>query len=238
MAEPEEMKDHSAGAVDSEQEAATSDKPATEDAEAPDAGEVFDVSSAAPATAAVDALAAMAGGQEPAAPDEQAAEGAGTPDTFEALDVLATGQAFPSAPAAVDALAALANGQESGMPDGQAAGGFEVPPSQRTVEDDAARKARASALMKQSRYIHAEQFKRIMVPLLTVTGILLLVLGSVVATMNSGEQPSLVGQGFLYDRTVQKALVIAAFPLGAILLVGAWFFRTDLKRAGNRKERN
>jgi len=238
MAEPEEMKDHSAGAVDGEQEAAASDKPATEDAEAPDAGEVSDVFSAVPATTAVDALAAMAGGQEPAAPDEQAAEGAGAPDTFEALDVLATGQASPFAPAAVDALAALANGQEAGMPDGQAAGGTEAPPGQRTVEEDAARKARASALKKQSRHVHAEQFKRIMVPMLTVTGILLLVLGSVVAAMNRGEQLPSGGQGFLYERTVQKALVIAAFPLGAILLVGAWFFRTDLKRAGNRKERN
>ena len=106
------------------------------------------------------------------------------------------------------------------------------------LPEDAARKARASALRKESHRVHAEQFKRLMVPLLTVTGVVLLVLGLVVASRIGGQQPPSTGRGFLYDRNVQKVLVIAAFPLGAILLAGAWLFRMDLKRADNNRGGN
>jgi len=52
-----------------------------------------------------------------------------------------------------------------------------------------ARKARAASLQRRTQHVHAEQFKRMMIPLLLVTGIMLLVLGITVATMISGSKP-------------------------------------------------
>lgn len=98
--------------------------------------------------------------------------------------------------------------------------------------DAVVRKARAASLQRRTQHVHAEQFKRMMIPLLLVTGIMLLVLGIAVATMISGSKPLAHGEkvGFLENPSVQKTLVVVAFPLAAILLAGAWLFREDIKR--------
>ena len=249
MTEPEEIKDRAAQTRPDNQGAGKSPMAA-------DALEALAEGSEAPAPPqeespqapmAAEALAALAGEQEAA----QADRGAQTPEADELPEVFSSAQSSPQGAAAVDALAALAGGQEAPSADQQA----QVDPQgQGTVEtadvflvqqsglpspeEDAARKARASALRKQSHRVHAEQFKRLMVPLLTVTGVVLLILGLVVASRIGGQQPPSTGRGFLYDRNVQKVLVIAAFPLGAILLAGAWLFRMDLKRADNNRGGN
>ncbi len=95
-----------------------------------------------------------------------------------------------------------------------------------------ARRARASTLQRQRSRVHAEQFKRMMVPILMVTGIILLILGGIVTFMMKQGDPDLyTGTGLLNDPGFKRIMVITSFPLGAILLIGAWLFRADLKRA-------
>lgn len=143
-----------------------------------------------------------------------------------------------------DALAASAGGQNdapAGEPnDPQAAQGAAnlagLPVGGKSF---AASKARAAALGRQAAQAHAHQFKRIMIPLLITVGLLLFVLGGVVAGYvwrgNSAET-ELSRQGVM-----AKWAVVAAFPLGAILLLAAMLFHRELKRwdksqAGNLRK--
>lgn len=162
----------------------------------------------------VDALAAMAGGEDISQRGFNAVE--------------------ESAPAGEsDAAAALA-AQTSPAP-AQAP----VPVAGSATAASGARKARASAMQKQRARVHAEQFKRMMVPILLVTGILLLLLGGIVAyMMRQGDPDMYTGTGILNDPGFKKIMVMTSFPIGAILLVGAWMFRADLKRgeAAARRE--
>ena len=162
----------------------------------------------------VDALAAMAGGQDISHEGFNAIEAAPLP----------TGESDAAA-----ALVAQAT---------QAAAQAAVP-SSGTAAVSGARKVRASALQKQRSRVHAEQFKRMMVPILVVTGVLLLALGGIMMfMMRQGDAYDYTGAGMLHDPGFKRIMVIAAFPLGAILLVGAWLFRADLKRgeAAMRRE--
>lgn len=155
----------------------------------------------------------------------------------------------------IDALAAMASGQDISQEGFNAV--EEVADSDQTGESDAAsaliaqsasaettssapafstpmnsgaRKSRASAIQKQRAQVHAEQFKRMMVPILLVTGLLLLLLGGVVMFMMRGAADTYTGSGMLNDPTLKRVMVITSFPLGAILIIGAWWFRADLKR--------
>ena len=151
----------------------------------------------------------------------------------------------------IDALAAMAAGQdishngfnaveevpdESGQSDAATAlasqaGSAEAVPVISTAALSGARKSRASALQKQRSQVHAEQFKRMMVPILLVTGILLLLLGGIVMfMMREAPVDAYTGSGLLNDPGLKRIMVITSFPLGAILMVGAWLFRADIKR--------
>ena len=167
----------------------------------------------------VDALAAMADGQDISHQGFNAIEDA--PPTAagesDAAAALAAQTAPAEAPAVIPATA-------------PAAGSAAV---------SGARKARASTLQRQRSRVHAEQFKRMMVPILVVTGVLLLILGGIVTfMMRQGDADLPAGTGMLNDPGFKRIMVIAAFPLGAILLIGAWLFRADLKRgeAAARRE--
>jgi len=156
----------------------------------------------------VDALAAMAGGEDISQEGFNAVEEPPAP----------TGES--------DAAAALA-AQTTPAPERAA-----VPVAGSAAAVSGARKARASTLQKQRARVHAEQFKRMMVPILLVTGILLLLLGGIVTVMmRQVDADMYTGAGLLQDPGFKKIMVITAFPLGAILLIGAWLFRADLKRA-------
>ena len=150
----------------------------------------------------------------------------------------------------VDALAAMAAGQdishngfnaveevpdENGESDAAAALASQTDPAEvvpviSTATLSGARKSRASALQKQRSQVHAEQFKRMMVPILLVTGILLLFLGGVVMFMMREAADTYSGAGMLNNPVLKRVMVITSFPLGAILMVGAWLFRADVKR--------
>ena len=156
----------------------------------------------------VDALAAMAGGQDIAHNGFNAVE-----------DVpVETG----ASDAAADLIAQTASSSSS--PSSPSV------PVISTAAVSGARKSRANAMQKQRAQVHAEQFKRMMVPILLVTGILLLFLGGVVMFMMRGATDAYTGAGMLNNPALKRIMVITSFPLGAILMVGAWLFRADVKR--------
>ncbi|MDP6044867.1 MAG: hypothetical protein QGG25_04600 [Phycisphaerae bacterium] len=157
----------------------------------------------------IDALAAMANGQDIAH------------DGFNAVEHISD----PDENGDSDAAAALA-AQTSG-----AAPSAAIPAASRSTTP-AARKSRAAALHRQRSQANSHQFKRMMVPILLITGLLLLFLGGVVAYMMSDvPADAYTGEGLLNDPGVKRIMVITAFPLGAILMIGAWLFRADVKRS-------
>jgi len=184
----------------------------------------------------IDALAAMAGGRDISHEGFNAPEEIPDPDQTGKSDAAAalaaqTGPADPDAAAA--ALIAQTPAPEPAAP---------APVIAPVAATSASRKSRVAALQKNRARVHAEQFKRMMVPILLVTGVLLIALGAIVAFMMRGAPvdaaPSV---GILDDPNVKRIMVITAFPLGAILMVGAWMFRMDVKRgeaAAKREEDN
>jgi len=155
----------------------------------------------------IDALAAMASGKDIAH------------DGFNAVEHIADEKGVSGA---ADALAA-----QTGSAEPRAAVASVPRPS-----SSGARKARAATLHKNRSRAHAEQFKRMMVPILLITGVLLLMLGGVVAwMMRDVPADAYTGEGVLNNPAVKRIMVITAFPLGGILMIGAWLFRSDLKRA-------
>jgi len=163
----------------------------------------------------VDALAAMAGGEDISQQGFNAIEEPLPAGESNAAAALAA-QTTPAAPQVATPAAGSGTTAASG-----------------------ARKARASALQRQRARVHAEQFKRMMVPILLVTGVLLMILGGVVAFMMRQGDPSMViDDGTLLNNPMfKKVMVIGAFVIGAILLVGAWLFRADIKRGETAVQR-
>ena len=155
----------------------------------------------------IDALAAMAGGQDISQDGFNAVEETPAP----------TGESDAATALAAQTIPAPARA---------------APVAGSAAAVSGARKARASTLQKQRARVHAEQFKRMMVPILVVTGILLLALGGIVTVMmRQVDADMYTGAGLLQDPGFKRIMVFTAFPLGAILLIGAWLFRADLKRA-------
>lgn len=91
----------------------------------------------------------------------------------------------------------------------------------------AGKSALRAARMRQASRSQATQLKSFMVPMLLVVGGLLIVLGSLGAYLiwspSSGAQ---IGGG-----AWTKVAVIVAFPLAAVLLLGAWAFRRDIAKS-------
>jgi len=118
-----------------------------------------------------------------------------------------------------------------------AAGGFALagPTDQTSLLNSgahlAARRARATHKSK-SHHAHAHQFKQIMAPLLLVVGLMLFVLGIIVAlSMPGGGSPE-ARDG--WPTASAKVAVVIAFPLGAVLLFGAWYFHREVKQSGKK----
>jgi hypothetical protein len=87
------------------------------------------------------------------------------------------------------------------------------------------RTAQAARQNAASRRASQSQFRKAMIPPLMVSGILMILLAVAMLIL----QPAGAGDGLL-SATVAKALTFAAFPLGAILMVGAWWLHHDSNR--------
>ncbi|MCP4375200.1 MAG: hypothetical protein GY794_03330 [bacterium] len=155
----------------------------------------------------IDALAAMAGGQDI------------SDDSSSAIEDIPLPEADANAAAAL-----IAQSPSAAAPQAEA-------PIMTSEAVSGARRARSNSLQQQRSRVHAEQFKRMMVPILLITGILLLVLGGIVAFMLRPVDPGYGDSGMLNNQNFRKIMAMAAFPLGAILMLGAWLFRADIKRS-------
>ena len=166
----------------------------------------------------VDALAAMAGGQDISHEGFNAVEAPVDEPSAATADLVAQTPETPEAPEPVSPVSAVPR---------PAAG---------------TRRKRSGSMKKQRARAQSEQFKRMMVPILLVTGVILLALGGLVAyLMSQGAGDAYTGSGAMDDPGMKRIMVFAAFPLGAIMLIGAWFFHMDIKRsdaAARREEEN
>ena len=164
----------------------------------------------------IDALNAMAGDQDAAAGPRSGEDQTESPEeSSSGLDSLTEQTAAGESPQAGEDFSHMPRGQDALL----------------------TRRNRSAAFQHQSRRVHAEQFKRVMIPLLVVVGAMLLLLGAALLTMLPGAEQAARARDSGSDALAHKAwtrpLVIASFPLGAILFLGAWLFRRDL-RAGGR----
>ncbi len=89
-----------------------------------------------------------------------------------------------------------------------------------------AKQARSVRIGGQQAQAHAHAYKKMMIPLLLVVGVLLILIGALDVTMLAQAD-----EGELRTRwhALMAAIALASFPLGAILLFGAWWFRREVK---------
>ena len=116
-------------------------------------------------------------------------------------------------------------------PDGAAA----APPALPT--DLASRRRRTADFDQRARQAHAHQYKTVMIPLLLTLGVILLLMGLWVV-LRGGEpvpppatgDPPAAAAPQDFNAAFQKWFPLLAFPLGAFLLAGAWWFHQDVTR--------
>jgi len=180
-------------------------------------------------TDSIDALAAMAAGQDVAPTDPDADE---LPiDSDQPVQADPTGQIPPEA-AAVELSDLAATASAGARTDAFAAAGPPVGDSASRQKALQVRRKRAAALVGQSQRAHAQQFKSFMIPMLIVVGALLFVLATVVALLmpDTRETFNPAYSAWHENPSTKKGLVLIAYPLGAILFLGAYLFYMDLQR--------
>ncbi len=157
--------------------------------------------------ASVDALAAMANGIHDSGSDDQSPPPFDAPDDEEIAEALAE---FP-VPDAIEVA---------------------VPEVQVDPQTVAQRQARAANIARKAKHAHAAQFKQTMIPLLIAAAALLLILGTwVLLKLPTAEQRATnPDTGNMLYRPWALYAVLAAYPLAAILLLGAWLFRRDVQK--------
>jgi hypothetical protein len=94
----------------------------------------------------------------------------------------------------------------------------------------AVRKVQAAKFEERSARAQHQQMKKFMIPLLVTVGVLLFLFGGYLLTKLPG-QAEAAADGSMLARPWAKFVVLAAFPLGAILMLGAWLFHQDVQRA-------
>jgi hypothetical protein len=108
--------------------------------------------------------------------------------------------------------------------------GFEFVQASSTPEQ---RKARQQRIQAAAQKHHGEQFKKTMVPPLLVCGVLLVVLGAVaLATVRGDADVPMVGAGGA------RIVIYGSFPLGALLIFGAWWMHRQVAAADKDRREN
>jgi len=95
---------------------------------------------------------------------------------------------------------------------------------------------RAALLQANARRMHKHSFKQFMIPLLIVVGGLLILLSVVTMILlagDGGDTDSMAADG-TYLRAYGKYFIIASLPIGAILIMGAWLFFLETRKAAGR----
>jgi hypothetical protein len=165
-----------------------------------------------------DALKAMAEGQDLSEEStEQAAEGIA---------------AELNEPQAAPDDAPLDFAESDPMDDAPAAEAFAI------HDSGAMRRAHAAQYQQQASRANTHTYKRTMVPLLLVVGLLLLIMGGAAfAFLPSSEMAEVIRRtnpDALSISPVMRYMAILSFPLGAILMLGAWMFHQEIRRSDGR----
>ncbi|HUS47551.1 MAG TPA: hypothetical protein VNA25_13015 [Phycisphaerae bacterium] len=131
--------------------------------------------------------------------------------------------ADPADPA--DAMAALEAGM-SASPESQP---VELEGVSAVPLDDAARRRQTAGFERRTQKAHAHQFKVIMIPLLITVGVLLFVCGTILlATAPESDPTDPFAEPQDKLRVFRSWFPLAAFPVGAFLLFGAWYFHREI----------
>ena len=88
-----------------------------------------------------------------------------------------------------------------------------------------ARQAHAASAGRQMAAAHHHAYKRWMMPLLVIVGVLLILVGLLSGVMLLQNR----GRGS-HDGALALVLVVS-FPLAAVMIFGAWWFRREVRRA-------
>ncbi len=183
-----------------------------------------------------DALEALASGQQDAGGETSAQSSSGLmllgeqetdEDTQAASDFMQAmaGESGEDSPELND-LASAAQRDSGALDDIAAASGDTSTP--------AFQAQRASRLSANSRRAHAHAYKRTMIPLLLVVGFMLIAFSVLTLMMLMGggaDDPDSLAGEMTYLQAYGKYFVLAALPLGAILLVGAWLFMIEIRKS-------
>ena len=102
--------------------------------------------------------------------------------------------------------------------------GAEAPALAQTAE---ARKQRAAAATRRSQHHAGRQFRAVMIPLMLATSGLLIILATIVLIKGSGR--GTVG-GSILGRGWTPYVVLGAYPVAALLALGAWLFWRELRQ--------
>jgi hypothetical protein len=128
----------------------------------------------------------------------------------DALEAMASGQWQEEEPSpTADEAPSSDTGTATVLPDGLA------PITGSSLNSSQARINRARMAQKSSN----DSLKKFFVPLLLVVGALLWVMGGIVGYMVATEK--------IHSSGVKTLMIVSAFPLGAILMAGAWLFHRE-----------
>ena len=162
--------------------------------------------------------------------------GSGDVETDEAADTETGAEAEGEAEAAGTPTDALGDLAAAAAPRGQA---LDEMAAVSAVAIPEIRPGRATRLNVSSNRAQAHAYKKTMIPLLAVVGVLLLgfSLFTLMALMGDpGDRTALAPTGSSM-RAYGKYFILAALPLGAALLLGAWLFHVDVKNTEAREAR-
>ena len=105
-------------------------------------------------------------------------------------------------------------------------------PSTIMATPPASRKARVRRHEANQGKAHAAQFKAAMIPLLLAVGVILMIIGVVcLVAGRPGDGSRITISGELFGVAYVTWIAILSFPIGSILLFGAWLFHRELRDA-------
>jgi len=163
---------------------------------------------------------------------------AGAPPAADSLAELAA--ATPSEPGAAPAPVGDALGDLAAASGGQPVGDLGVIAAASSEAAPQLHPQRAVRLQANVRRAHAHQYRRTMIPLLLVVGLLLVGFSVLTIFMLVGakKDPDAIAGEMTYMQAYGKYFIIVSLPIGALLLLGAWLFYLDVRKADakSRKE--
>jgi hypothetical protein len=159
------------------------------------------------------------------------------PDTASALEAMAAGRADDEPAAETEtedvepvvdwAAAPTADPAEvvpfADAPSQPGSGG--APAAGAGASGQGSRAARQADFQRKSRQSQSHQLKKMMVPLLLVTGLLLILMGAATTIITRGGAS--LGEDGPVSPGLARIMMITSFPLAIALLAGAWYFHRE-----------